>query len=71
LLSHAGTYRRGEEGGSARWADPRELLPFADRTDASANILLTKNVSIALKRTDHDVRYERNRNVNLKLPQFH
>ncbi|WP_174519237.1 VirD4-like conjugal transfer protein, CD1115 family [Tractidigestivibacter scatoligenes] len=62
-LAHSGNWRRGEEGGSARWADAREMRPFADRAHPDHNILLTEGVSLAMSRDDHDARYERNRNV--------
>ena len=58
-----GNYRQGEEHGSARWATPREAARFADAHDPFANIILTRHVSLALTRADHDPRYERNRNV--------
>ena len=62
MLMRRGNYRTGEEHGSARWATPRDMRPLADaRPDQ--NILLTRNVSLAMARPDHDPRYERNRNV--------
>lgn len=39
------------------------MRPFADREQPERNILLTKGVSLAMSRADHDARYERNRNV--------
>lgn len=62
-LAHSGTWRRGQESGSARWAEPSEMAPFADHNHPSSNILLTKTVSLAMRREDHDARFERNRNV--------
>lgn len=62
-LSLAGEHRSGEEHGSARWASPREARTFADRRDPANNIILTRRVSLAMSRADHDPRFERNRNV--------
>lgn len=62
-LMRVGNYRQGEEHGSARWATTREAAHFADAHDPFANIILTRHVSLALTRADHDPRYERNRNV--------
>ncbi len=62
-IAHSGNYRRGEEAGSARWAEPREMRAFADREHSDENILLTEGVSLAMSRGDHDARWERNRNV--------
>jgi type IV secretion system protein VirD4 len=59
----SGHYRRGEEHGSSRWASPEEMREFADASDPRANIILSRNVSLALSRADHDPRLERNRNV--------
>ena len=56
-------YRAGEEHGSARWATPRELRRLSDEARPDANILLTRNVRLAMSRDDHDPRWERNRNV--------
>lgn len=62
-VARRGNYRAGEEHGSARWATPRELRRLSDPRDPDANIILTRNVRLAMSRDDHDPRWERNRNV--------
>ena len=63
IVARRGNYRSGEEHGSARWATPRELRRLSDHKDPDANILLTRDVRLAMSRDDHDPRWERNRNV--------
>jgi type IV secretion system protein VirD4 len=63
MVARRGNYRSGEEHGSARWATPRELRRLSDEACPDANILLTRNVRLAMSRDDHDPRWERNRNV--------
>jgi type IV secretion system protein VirD4 len=55
--------RAGEEHGSAKWGSLREGRRFMDLSHPGANIILTEHLGMALERTDHDRRYERNRNV--------
>ena len=45
----AGTFRRGEEHGSASWMPPKEAARlFTDRKRRSNNIILTRNVGLAV-----------------------
>ena len=62
-LSTAGAWRRGEEHGSAKWADPRDTARFADPSDPRNNLILSAHVRLAMSRPGHDPRLERNRNV--------
>lgn len=58
-----GSYRKGEEHGSARWATSKEMEAFSDRKDADNNILLTEHARIRLIDKSHDQRTETNNNV--------
>lgn len=66
LMTTMTNTRKGEEHGSARWADPKELAPFRDskNPDPEDNtLLLTENVGMAVSREGYDQSYERNLNV--------
>lgn len=46
-------YRKGEEHGSAKWGDPRQICKkYADK-DTSQNVILTQNVRIGLDGRKH------------------
>lgn len=52
-------YRKGEEHGSAKWGDPRQICRKYAEKDKSRNIILTQNVRIGLDGRKH----RRNLNV--------
>lgn len=57
-----GTFRRGEEHGSSRWATKKEIERLADTEVDINNTILSKNVR--LKNQGHmDFLYKRNRNI--------
>ena len=62
-LVRAGTYRQGEEHGSARWGTLKEGRAFMDRKDPANNILLSRDFALALKPKRFDLKHDRNRNV--------
>ncbi len=62
-LVRAGTYRQGEEHGSARWGTLKEGRAFMDSKDPSNNILLSRDFALALKPKRFDLKHDRNRNV--------
>lgn len=62
-LVRAGTYRQGEEHGSARWGTLKEGRAFMDSKDPSNNILLSRDFALALKPRRFDLKHDRNRNV--------
>lgn len=62
-LVRAGTYRQGEEHGSARWGTLKEGRAFMDRKDKANNILLSRDFALALKPKRFDLKHDRNRNV--------
>ena len=62
-LVRAGTYRQGEEHGSARWGTLKEGRAFMDSKDPSNNILLSRYFALALKPRRFDLKHDRNRNV--------
>lgn len=62
-LLREGTYRQGEEHGSAKWGTRREGQRFMDARDADNNIIFTKNYGLVVNRAKHSRKYERNRNV--------
>ena len=60
LLS--GTFRRGQEHGSARFATLKEMRAFADRKVPMGNVLLSKDAALSYRRPE-DSKHERNRNI--------
>ena len=58
-----GSYRKGEEHGSARWATANEMVAFSDRANPDNNIILTASARKRLEDTAHDQRTETNNNV--------
>ena len=58
-----GSYRKGEEHGSARWATANEMASFSDKRNPDNNIILTKNARLALDRGRFDLKTDRNHNV--------
>ena len=59
------TDRKGEEHGSARWASAKELRGFGDTRKGREdnNLILSRNVSMALTRDKFDLEHDRNKNV--------
>ena len=62
-LMNAGSHRSGEEHGSSRWASKAEAKAFGDQKDKDNNIILTKDVSLALTRESFDLKTDRNLNI--------
>lgn len=60
----AKNYRHGEEHGSARWGDYKEVEPFA-RKNNNENIILSKNIGIALYNKGMPPENQCNKNVLL------
>ena len=58
-----GSYRKGEEHGSARWATASEMGAFSDKGNPDNNIILTASARKRLEDTSHDQRTETNNNV--------
>lgn len=58
-----GTFRRGEEHGSARWGTLEEGRAFMNLEDPSMNIPLTKNIGIPVERPAFDLETDRNKNI--------
>lgn len=58
-----GSYRKGEEHGSARWATANEMVAFSDKGNPDNNIILTASARKRLEDTAHDQRTETNNNV--------
>ena len=58
-----GSYRKGEEHGSARWATANEMASFSDKRNPDNNIILTASARKRLEDTSHDQRTETNNNV--------
>lgn len=55
--------RQGEEHGSARWAEKKEIAAFANKKEADQNILLTRDAALAVRRKRFDLVHDRNLNV--------
>ena len=62
-MERSGSYRKGEEHGSARWLDPKDLRGYADLDDPDNNIILSQGCSIRLVDRTHDQATETNDNV--------
>ena len=58
-----GNYRTGEESGSAKWADEKEMSAFLDSDDPSNNLLFTDKYGLAISRKKFDPEHDRNLNV--------
>ena len=58
-----GSYRRGEEHGSSRWASAGEMAAYADPKDADNNVILSMNSRKRLIDTVHDPKTETNNNM--------
>lgn len=58
-----GNYRTGEESGSAKWADEKEMSAFLDKDDPSNNLLFTDKYGLAVSRKKFDPEHDRNLNV--------
>lgn len=58
-----GNYRTGEESGSAKWADEKEMQAFLDNDDPSNNLLFTDKYGLAISRKKFDPEHDRNLNV--------
>lgn len=56
-----GTFRRGEEHGSARFADLKEIRALGDQKVPMGNVLLSKDAKLSYKRLSYE--NQRNRNI--------
>ena len=56
-----GNYRTGEESGSAKWADEKEMSAFLDSDDPSNNLLFTDKYGLAISRKKFDPEHDRKR----------
>lgn len=66
LMHRQRATRQGEEHGSARFADPGELVGFVDEKNADPErnkLILTEHVGLALSRDGYSMQYDRNLNV--------
>lgn len=55
-------YRQGEEYGSARWGNPKDIAPFIDPVFEN-NILLTQTERLTMNSRPKQPKYARNKNV--------
>lgn len=63
-LTHGRAERAGEEHGSARWASPRETRKFADTKNPENNVILSRDVRMALDARAANVGSLWQRNLN-------
>ncbi len=59
---NAKKYRQGEEYGSARWGNPKDIAPFIDPVFEN-NILLTQTERLTMNSRPKQPKYARNKNV--------
>lgn len=62
-LMNSGSHRNGEEHGSSRWATKAESRAFGDPKNKDNNIILTKDIGLALERDKFDLKTDRNLNI--------
>lgn len=55
-------FRKGEEYGSARWGNQKDIKPFMD-VDFKKNILLTETERITMNGRPRKAKYARNKNI--------
>ena len=60
---NAKKFRHGEEYGSARWGNKKDIQPFWDRESDTNNIIMTESESLRLKGRASKPKYERNKNI--------
>ena len=63
-LTHGRAERAGEEHGSARWASPRETRKFADTENPENNVILSRDVRMALDAREANIGSLWQRNLN-------
>lgn len=63
LLPYMGTYRTGEESGSAKWGTLKEGMRFLDKKEPDNNLLFTEHFGLAMKRKKFNLDLDRNLNV--------
>lgn len=59
---NARQFRHGEEYGSARWGNAKDIKPFMD-PEPDQNIILTQTEGITMNSRPKDPRYARNKNI--------
>lgn len=59
---NAKKYRHGEEYGSARWGNTKDIEPYVD-PDPAQNIILTKTEGLMMSNRPSNPKYARNKNV--------
>ena len=55
-------FREGEEYGSARWGNSKDIEPYMDLTCFENNVILTQTESLTLGKPSHP-KYARNKNI--------
>ena len=60
---NAKKYRHGEEYGSARWGNEKDIAPYMDADNFENNILLTNTERLQLSGRPPDPKYARNKNI--------
>ncbi|WP_431833765.1 VirD4-like conjugal transfer protein, CD1115 family [Aedoeadaptatus acetigenes] len=62
---NAKKFRKGEEYGSAKWADYKDIKPYINSSEPDDNIILTKTESLTMEERmpSNKKKYERNKNV--------
>ena len=62
---NAKKFRKGEEYGSAKWADHKDIKPYINSKEPDDNIILTKTESLTMaeRMPSNKKKYERNKNV--------
>ena len=62
-MKNAKKFRKGEEYGSARWGERKDIEPYMDLDDPENNVIMTQTEGLRmLGRPSHPM-YERNRNI--------
>ena len=64
-ISNSKKFRKGEEYGSAKWAESKEIQNYIDKSDVENNIILTKTEKLTMEERlpKEKIKYSRNKNV--------
>lgn len=60
---NAKKFRKGEEYGSARWGNEKDIEPYMDLNDPENNVILTQTEGLQMEGRPKEPKYARNKNI--------
>ena len=60
---NAKKFRKGEEYGSARWGNAKDIEPYMDLNDPENNVILTQTEGLIMNGKPKGPKYARNKNI--------